>query len=340
MADIAAGGRAGSATGIARRCCLLLGTRGAAVLLIGLAAGCQQPQVCLTSLPDPSLQPQITVYELANRLNLDVRQVNAKYAWLSNRGNTVLLVLGPNGRAYLNGRPVAGPGGIYLYTDTVWVPAGLAEILQGYLSASARSPLRADAALPRAANNRPGGPVFHIVIDAGHGGKDPGAVSVYGMYEKTINLAVARSLGARLRAQGVRVTLTREADAFVELDERAAIANRTGADLFVSIHADSCRNRRTNGCTVYMCRGAANAAGRAAAAIVRAMSRAGLPTKGVRLADYRVLTATQCPAVLVELGYLSNPVEARLLAQAGVQEQLAESMAAGLVAFVQASAGR
>ena len=82
-ADIAARCRAGLATGRARPPRFRFLANGAALLLIGLAAGCQQPDVCLVSLPDPTFQPQITIYELANRLNLDVRQVNASHALLS-----------------------------------------------------------------------------------------------------------------------------------------------------------------------------------------------------------------------------------------------------------------
>jgi len=129
MADIV-GGRIESATGNAKPRWLVLAVKGAAVLRIALAAGCQQPEMCLQSLPDPCVQPQITVYELANRLDLDVRQVNARQAVLSNRANTVLLLLGPDGRAYVNGKPVTGSGGMWMHTDTVWVPAGVAECLE------------------------------------------------------------------------------------------------------------------------------------------------------------------------------------------------------------------
>jgi len=163
---------------------------------------------------------------------------------------------------------------------------------------------------------------------------------MYGMYEKTVNLAIARSLAARLTTQGARVTLTRQTDTFVELEDRAALANQVRADLFVSVHADSSRNRKANGCTVYVSRDAGYESEQAAATIVRAMTRAGFSTQGVRRANYRVLTRTQCPAILVEVGYLSNPLEARLLAQAGVQEQLAKSLAQGVFAFQQTSGRR
>ena len=81
---------------------------------------------------------------------------------------------------------------------------------------------------------------FTVVIDAGHGGKDPGARGVR-INEKTINLAVALKLGSFIeqRSEGVKVIYTRKTDRFIELDERADIANRNKADLFISIHTNA-----------------------------------------------------------------------------------------------------
>lgn len=90
-----------------------------------------------------------------------------------------------------------------------------------------------------------------VVIDAGHGGHDPGAVAG-DLREKTVTLALARALRDRLLAQGgIRVALTRDADRFLLLPERAGIARRLKADLFISIHADSTGNPDASGATVY-----------------------------------------------------------------------------------------
>ena len=82
---------------------------------------------------------------------------------------------------------------------------------------------------------------FTIVIDAGHGGKDPGCLGKQGGKEKNINLAVAKAVGKLLEEneKDIKVIYTRTTDVFVELNERAAIANRAKADLFVSIHTNS-----------------------------------------------------------------------------------------------------
>ncbi|MEO9601132.1 N-acetylmuramoyl-L-alanine amidase [Parasphingorhabdus sp.] len=92
-----------------------------------------------------------------------------------------------------------------------------------------------------------------VVIDAGHGGHDPGAVSPHGgKYEKDVVLAIATAVRDRLIAGGqVRVALTRDTDKFLVLEERYGIARRLGADLFISIHADAAGNQAASGATVY-----------------------------------------------------------------------------------------
>lgn len=96
------------------------------------------------------------------------------------------------------------------------------------------------------------GPPPLVVIDAGHGGKDVGAIAVSGQYEKDATLAIARATAAQLRKTGrVRVKLTREGDSFIPLAGRVAIARSAGADLFISIHADSAPNPLASGASVY-----------------------------------------------------------------------------------------
>jgi N-acetylmuramoyl-L-alanine amidase len=91
-----------------------------------------------------------------------------------------------------------------------------------------------------------------VVIDAGHGGKDVGAISVLGGYEKDVTLAIARLTARRLERSGrVRVLLTRDNDRFIPLGGRVTIARRARADLFISIHADSAPNPEARGASVY-----------------------------------------------------------------------------------------
>jgi len=91
-----------------------------------------------------------------------------------------------------------------------------------------------------------------VVIDAGHGGVDPGASGVSGSYEKHITLAIARQLRDKLKQTGrYKVILTRERDIFIPLRERTAIARRAGADLFISLHADTFKDKKVRGASIY-----------------------------------------------------------------------------------------
>lgn len=91
-----------------------------------------------------------------------------------------------------------------------------------------------------------------IVVDAGHGGKDPGAIGPRGTYEKTVTLALARELARRLEQElGCEVILTRDGDVFLPLEERTAMANKVGADLFISIHANANRKSGAHGTETY-----------------------------------------------------------------------------------------
>ena len=115
-----------------------------------------------------------------------------------------------------------------------------------------RRPLRQPAAPQRSEprvppRERP----FTIVIDPGHGGRDPGARGVGGVLEKNIVLSVAYLLRPRLEAEGYQVILTRDRDVFLSLEERAALANATKADLFVSIHANASHNKTASGIETY-----------------------------------------------------------------------------------------
>ncbi len=91
-----------------------------------------------------------------------------------------------------------------------------------------------------------------IVVDAGHGGKDPGAVGPTGLYEKTVTLAMAKQLKKQLEESlGCEVILTRDRDVYLPLEERTAIANKVGADLFISVHANANKNRDAYGVETY-----------------------------------------------------------------------------------------
>lgn len=169
-----------------------------------------------------------------------------------------------------------------------------------------------------------------VVVDAGHGGKDPGALGVGPQPEKTVNLGIATMLAGLLEERGARVITSREGDRFISLDGRAALAERSRADLFVSIHSDAARRSSASGATVYIARNASTDSVLAGESIAAALRRAGISCRGVRRAGFRVLVGHSRPAVLVECGFLTNPGEAYLLATPAYQAKIAAAIADGI----------
>jgi N-acetylmuramoyl-L-alanine amidase len=210
-----------------------------------------------------------------------------------------------------------------------------------------------------------------IVVDPGHGGVDPGTLSVSGVREKDITLAMAREVKRRFEASGrYRVVLTRKTDVFLRLRERIIIARDIGADLFMSLHADSLRNHKVRGASVYTLSETASdkEAGRLAAkenkadiiagedlsghdaevahilidltqretmntsvrfakVLVKEMGRAiRLLRNTHRFAGFAVLKAPDIPSVLVEMGYLSNRQDERLLRSPKHRAKIANAM--------------
>ena len=171
-----------------------------------------------------------------------------------------------------------------------------------------------------------------VCIDAGHGGKDPGAESG-GVQEKDIALTVALKVGALLK--DCEVIYTRTEDVYVDLSERALIANQAKADLFVSIHCNSAPSASANGMEVYVHTTCSAASTRAAHAIYdRLLPASGLRGRGVKANDYAVLRETVMPAVLVELGFVSNDGDRAKLISEDWQNRAAEAITSGIMEVV------
>ena len=170
-----------------------------------------------------------------------------------------------------------------------------------------------------------------ICIDPGHGGKDPGATGG-GVQEKAVVLNVARKIASYLEVKGCTVMFTRENDTFISLGNRAAEANMWGADLFVSVHCNSAPNSSANGMEVYHYTRASEAAKNAARVIYdKLLPICGLRGRGVKANDYAVLRETAMPAVLVELGFISNPSDRAKLVNFAWQDDAAKAIADGIV---------
>lgn len=180
-----------------------------------------------------------------------------------------------------------------------------------------------------------------IVIDAGHGGSDPGAVYSHvgtEYREKVINLAVAKKVKALLQAQGIRVEMTRSGDTYPTLTERAAFANKLGAAMFVSIHSNSFdSNNDTNGIEVYYAK--TNNSDRygltskklATDVYKNLIKNTSATQRGVKTEQHAVTRLSEMPAILVELGFITNQEEAQKLSSDEYQNLLADAIADAII---------
>ena len=220
-----------------------------------------------------------------------------------------------------------------------------------------------------------------VVIDAGHGGRDPGATSLSGqVHEKDLTLALAQSLRDELVKRGrVRVAMTRDDDRYLTLDDRAAVARRLDASMFVSIHIDSAANPLARGASVYSLSDVASDAEAARLATVeddrsdgaakqggvddmladlamrdqmgasadlasrvinKAAGRVELRPNPHRFAAFHVLRRADAPAVLFEAGYLSNADDELLLRNPAERAKMVLALAQAVEADVAAHARR
>lgn len=214
-----------------------------------------------------------------------------------------------------------------------------------------------------------------IVIDAGHGGVDPGAKGAAGSFEKDIVLEYAKALKARLLKSGkYRVMLTRETDVFIMLRQRVAIARKAGASLFISLHADSAPGEEARGLSIYTVsekasdeeaealaarenksdviagidlsderedvagilislaeRDTKNRSASLAGDLVASLDdRVRLLPNSHRFAGFAVLKAPDIPSVLIEIGFLSNPAEEKMIRTKAHRDKVVAGIAAGI----------
>ncbi|MBM3245994.1 MAG: hypothetical protein FJZ13_01550 [Candidatus Omnitrophica bacterium] len=259
-----------------------------------------------------------------------------------------------------------------IYRGALVVPYKFKEQILDTLFKKSYSPERAAIPLSK---------IRKVVIDAGHGGTDPGAIGMTGVREKDITLDISKRLSSSARSAGLEVVMTRSADRFIPLSSRVDIANRSRADLFLSIHANANRVRSLKGFEVYYISPAIDDSSRALSAardaapdldnncfagnslnlratlwdmfytasraesialgkaICRAIDR-NLDTRilGIKAARFYVLKGVRMPAVLVEIGFLSNYDEERMLKNSYYRQKIVESIMAGIKNYDQDAA--
>lgn len=249
-----------------------------------------------------------------------------------------------NGLRVLLGEPAALRGGTF-YVSRIDAEKLLQPIL---------NPAAVKAAAPPA--------LRVIMIDPGHGGQDTGTQNKpLKLDEKIFALDVANRLSALLQKQGYRVLMTRTDDRFVPLPQRAEMANKAGADLFVSVHfnavggAPNVKGSETYVMTPQYQRSTGSAKAEASDKEANpgnsndpwnallgyhmhanVLSKIGSDDRGLKHARFAVLRLVKCPAVLVEAGYLSNMDEAKKIAMATYRQDIAVALAAGVRGYAQA----
>lgn len=308
------------------------------VMVIFAAAGCQPSVKKTATKPQMKDEVMVNVYYLAGKLGMSITSSSEEKLSFNDTINTVTIML-KQYQVYVNESYICPLGKTKKIDGQLWVRYSVADEIRSKLSKPlVEKPIEIPQSIkplppqePKKAWELTG---KTIVIDPGHGGKDPGAPSSDGYQEKTVNMEVAQQIAQILRDKGHRVIMTRNSDDFLELEERADIANRSKADVFVSIHSDSSAKSSTNGFTVYVERSSNWASNNLANAIDDRMAQTGISSNGVKKADFRVLTHTGCPAVLIELGYLSNYWEAKQLKNVDMQKKLAQAVVNGIMDYL------
>lgn len=209
---------------------------------------------------------------------------------------------------------------------------------------------------PQAFSGKPN--LRRVVLDPGHGGKDPGAQNAaYGLNEKDLTLDVALRLQRMLVESGFEVTMTRDSDVYIPLERRPRIANRAGGDLFISIHFNAAATATAEGMEIFALTPQFQASSKFAKPnrqdnraypgnahdpwntllayhLQRAMTRQtdGVD-RGLKRARWSVLRPLECPGALVELGFVSNPSTAQKLRTAVYRQTLAQSLYHGILQY-------
>jgi N-acetylmuramoyl-L-alanine amidase len=180
---------------------------------------------------------------------------------------------------------------------------------------------------------------FRVVIDPGHGGPDPGAVGIDGLRETDVVLDVSLQVARLLQARGVQVLLTRTTEVDVDLPPRVTLANSSGADVFVSLHANALSMERpdVNGIeTFYFAGGRSQSLAEAIQQQLMAVSP-GTPDRGARPGRFFVIRRTVMPSALAEMGFVTGEVDAPRLADPAYRRRLAQAVAAGILNYLGAS---
>lgn len=171
----------------------------------------------------------------------------------------------------------------------------------------------------------------YVMLDAGHGGKDSGAVN--GNHKESVYaLQITKKVGDILTNRGYKIGYTRKDDTFVSLSDRCRISDNAGANIFVSIHLNSAANKSAFGVETFHHPKSSDMSKRIAEAVQKYLVRyTGDRDRGVKTADYFVLRNTKAKSVLVEVGFISHDESANKLSSDEYQNKIAKAIADGII---------
>ncbi len=171
-----------------------------------------------------------------------------------------------------------------------------------------------------------------IVIDPGHGGRDSGAVGIRGTLEKKMTLTTAKLVYDKLKSAGANVFMTRSNDTYVSLNSRVSTSHYRKAEAFISLHYDSINNSSVTGTTTYYYHSLKD--GPLASKVNNELAKkTQLRNRGTKFGNFHVLRENKAPAILIELGYLSNQTEELTIKSSSFQERTSQGIYNGLAQY-------
>ena len=316
----------------------------------------------------------ISLNSLLNAYNLDYQWDGlAKRLTITDGNKAVTFGIGSN-IAIVEGADKVMEAPVVMRRSMVVVPRSFASYILSEVYAKEAAGTQRARIVPAKIS---GYSISRIVLDAGHGGKDPGAIG-QGLVEKEVTLDIVKRVKRYLEGSGIEAILTRDSDVFVSLWKRADIANKQNADFFISIHANAAPSAYAKGFEVFYLSEAVDDSARAIAAAenaslryesssfadkrpstaleailrdieyteARAESRElaeyiassatsdlGTKDRGVKGARFYVLKGADMPAILIEVGFVSNRQDAVRLKNSSYREELAKAIARGILGY-------
>lgn len=346
-----------------------------AILLFAISGCATAPAVSKTEY-----LPSFNIIELNNFRFVSVNELCAKsditYCWdgfskrliLNKDAENAIIAVGSS-YVLVNGKIEDIKYPVSLSDGMVIVPYEFAQ----RLSQRFKKPLIEPQLMPK---KEPFIGINNIILDPGHGGKDPGAIGKTGLKEKEVVLDVAKELKSALLSKGFNVIMTRESDTFIPLSERVEIANKNQGDLFVSLHTNASRAKMARGIEVYylseltenngeveegtednsaeyipngQCNSSAyldrileefilianrNDSIELANTVADSISeRLFIRNRGIKRAQFFVLRGAKMPAILIEIGFITNRFEERNLKNEHYRRMVVEVIAEGIGKF-------